>query len=286
MDKQAGLFDFTGSAGYLPHVVAGGAALGASGRLVKNLADLLRGSPSSGGFSVPKLRPAIADIPVEVTEEEAEELRKRGIKVKRMMAKRAAVSPNFWGGIGYGALGAGSMLGGWALLDKIIDSARKRAIKGDISRVQRRIENILEDRPENEDEKTHAYMKAAEDFYFSKIAHDPEELRKEALFPDIGFGTQMGGALGLTIGAGGLLSALAAYNKAKGESKYQQQSAQLARALKRRRAAVPSAALSPYVYDDVIEEEEEKQRMQPVVVVEAPGSPAQQAATNKSYPWI
>lgn len=262
--------------GYIPVFALGGAALGGGARLLKNLFDLSRRGPTKSPADIARPLAAVSEVPVEVSKEEAEELRKRGIKVRRALTKESSHKKEgisrLLGSAGLLGLGTLSTVGGWHLADTLIDAARKRAAKKDVDRVKDRIRKILEESPSaRDDQKLLGYMKAAEDKYF----------KKEALLQDIP--VILGGSLGIT----GVLAGLAAYNRLKGSAGASPQIAALKASLARRLPQRPRASLVPILKDEEEEEEKEEELLQPRFVpverVKPSGSPAAQAAKNRSY---
>lgn len=118
-------------------------------------------------------RHQLASIPVEVDEEEAEKLRRRGVAVK-MAVKQAAqeTSTQAWLrslantalkniGIGAGAVAGGYV--GWQGAGHLLDRSAKRSQKARNERMRRRIKNLLDEDPEEQDVKFAAYMQAGVD---------------------------------------------------------------------------------------------------------------------------
>lgn len=313
MDSDRGFFDwltdstrFTGTTGAIPLVGLGGLALGAGGRLVKNLLDLRRRNNAATEVDIPKLSPDTVDIPIEVTEEEAEELRKRGITVKRLMQKISedrtsffqAYDPSFFGGVGYGVLGGATAMAGWKLVDYLIDRARKNEVKSDIERTRRRIRSLLDDRPEVGDERAHAFMKAAEDMYFEgnvqpEDVTDPAMMTKIAVFPGW-IKALSGGAVGVSA----LLALLGSYKKAMKASPVRTKLKAIRDAVRSRLARTPIVGLSPYarVRPPAEEDESDKVHDQLAAAIQARGvvpyemetggSPARQARAHAEVPSV
>lgn len=323
MDKNASLFDFswTGSGKYVPHVALGALALGAGGRLIKSMADSARGRTDQAPEKIEAVENDTSSIPFEVTPEEAEELERRGVKVKRLMGKTAATwldvihprtalarafspsaqkpSASFPRAIGYGALVTGMGIGGWALADKIIDKMRENAVKSDIELVESRIKKVLDDEPEDQDLPVHAQMKAAEDAYFSG------GMQKVAITGPVWNALA---ALGLFAGGAGVLAGLGGYARSREASKPGQKAKQLKRLFRSRKADTANLRAVPVlrVQDgDRTEEEEEPEVVvreapaqqqtpyspapAPVVIDPQAGSPADEARQNRPanpYQWF
>lgn len=268
---------WTADVGSVPVAALGGLALGGGARLGKNLLDLLRRPPTSGVVNIRRGLSNVSKVPIEVTPEQAEKLRRKGIKVKEVMSKAAAVkvSPNFWGGMGLGALGTGAAVGGWNVVDWLVDKTRKAAIESDIENVRQRIQRVIDDEPEEEDERTHAYMKAAEDKFFS-MKDEQQEMLKEADVIDF-IGNLIPWQLGPLLGGAAVVTGLAGYQQAKQHSGSLSRAKRLKRLLASRKARAPMAAMEPVVR--VRGDEDEENEL--VEVMPEGRSPARQAAVNR-----
>jgi hypothetical protein len=317
--KVSSIYDwlrFTGTGGAIPMVAAGTVGVGAAGRLLKSLVDLYRRPPTSTAAGIKQLPASVADIPVEVTPEEADELRRKGVEVKRIMPKLSEAvktdavgtdggsnyfsqfKPSFTGGFIYGGLGALGLAGGWKLTDYIIDKLRKRSIKSDIEKTRARINAILNNEPAQSDLPLHAYMKAAEDLHFSFDGNCPINEggidKTAASFGGGGFSSvldivsSLPAMSGITLGVGTLLAAMRGYNKlSAGGSPYAKLRA-MREVFGGRSPGVTSARLSPFSYQKLVEPE-----VAPIIeavvpkteVVEkiGPLSPAIQAARHAVY---
>ena len=278
----------------VPAALLGSLAVGTGGRLVKNLFDLLRGR--DGATTLPRPRSQVTELPVEVSEEEAEELRRKGVQVRRKLAATATppVTPDkvkvvngtpSW--LGAFALGGGTTaagMGGWYLADKVIDSLRRRAAQSDTDRVRQRIQRVLEDEPEEEDARLYGSMKAAEDAHFST----PVGQQKTALgLSDLGW------ILPAAVGSGLTFNALAGFNDAERQSPYAARAGAIKSFLRNRVAGSPQISMVPVLRalrEKVDDDDEGSMVVEEVVadepaaaVVEKPaGSPAQQARQSPS----
>lgn len=278
---------WTGDLGYIPHVGLGALAVGAGGRLARNLWDLSQGGDKR--LRAPKIQRSTAAIPVEVTPEEAEELRRQGVEVKRVLRKRAEYDASPVQALGYGALGAGGLIGGWSLADHFLDSMRKRQAEKRRDRVRRRIEDLLSDSPSAEDQQVYGQMKRAE----QQLLDGELPLEKTAGVKDwLALG-------GLALGAGGLTSLISGYRKGRGSSKAQARTQALRRLLAGRPIATPTATTVPVLVEAQRAREEEEEEKKPeyrapavpvapvVEVVPEAGSPAQQAQrTEQAVPAL
>lgn len=287
--------DWTGDLGYVPHVALGTLALGAGGRLARNLADIYHGDPTESRARIKPLAPATSVVPIEVTEDEAEELRRQGVKVRRVLSKRAeAVSPeprprprtnpSITGALGYGALGAAGLAGGWALTDYLVDSARKARAKARRDRVKARIEALLDDRPGASDFGVAEQMKVGA---AQLLAGNGDDMVKQA------FGLKdLAAAGGLAVGGGALMSLLAGFQRGRKSSPARAKARALKRLMQSRGVQTPELGIEPVFIEREREEEETVAPTAvqpvavptpvptPVVVVPESGSPAQQARTN------
>jgi hypothetical protein len=239
-----------------PAAVAIGLGTGLGARAIKGLMDSIRNpDPYLSPVEIKDTLAPVSKVPMEVSEDEAEELRRKGIKVKTVMRKKAI---SLEGGLGVGALGLAAGLGGWAVSDKIYDYMRKRDLAEEVKGVRKRIKRILDDEAMDHDEKLHSYMKKAEAIHFGDVN------TKHAGFMDaLGtlFSESYGPAITIPIGAAGAIAAAAAYRNARRGNKYLSK----AKALKSKLDSAPAEAA--------------KLELEPVqVIYESENSPAQQAA--------
>jgi hypothetical protein len=223
-----------------PWVGAAGLGAGLGARALKHTLDMTRhGNIEGTPVDVEDTPPAITSLPITVTPEEAAELRRKGIHVKKKQKKVAFDIPGtdskynvgFWESIPAGMLGTGALIGGWKLGDMGLNAIRGHFANAKKKKVEDRIKQLLKDQPESEDVPLHATMKAAEDAYFAKKAMDYNR----------NFGGDYANALGLLLGAGGTLSALSAYNTVSSQNKYKEKAKAL-RAYLRNKAARPAIA--------------------------------------------
>jgi len=286
--------------GSLPTALLGGAALGGGARLIRNLFDLSRDEPTEGAARIKRPKSTVTEIPVEVTPEEAEQLRRRGMKVRKLLSKAAAAktpaavpvhqtSPTMLGGLGLGAAATGGGLLGWYLTDLLVDKMRQQAASSDINRVRERISGLLNDRPRDEDEKVYGTMKAAEDAYFSQ----PAGQQKQAA---VGL-SDLPWILASLVGGGLTFGALSGYQQARRSSPSATKAQRIKQYLSSRKATTPQLSMVPVLREALREEDEEEEEARqavpvpeapaapvampvPVQVVDQPGSPAQQAKDN------
>ena len=182
---------------YIPHftekpssyttALLGGLAVGSTTRLLKNLFDLVRRGPTEAPVKLKRRRGQTTEIPVPVSEEEAAYLAEHGMGVKMAADGEPTTyrvlrgSPSPWGAAGLGALAAGSTLGGWQATDWLINKLRRRAMESDIDDVRGRIEKLLTDNPDEEDEHLYGVMKAAEDQH---LQLSPSQVKEAAGYID------------------------------------------------------------------------------------------------------
>jgi len=232
--------------GSIPAAVLGGLALGAGGRLTKNIMDLMRRGPTESPISITPDTEPVTQIPVAISPEEAKSLEQRGIKVRRVHKEAATkeASPSFVGGMGLGALATGAAYGGWTVADKIINSIRKRQAQGDVESVRNRLEGLLDATPDDRDIQLVKQMKRAEDMMVAQL--------KEASIGGVAdwvAGQTLGPGLGVAAGAGLTLAALAAYNNAKRNSIHGEKARALKGLLSKRPTETSFLAMEPVLVD-------------------------------------
>lgn len=271
-----------------------GLAAGGGARLGKSLFETLsRPSATVGPKRISRRRAPGAAIPVEITEEEAEELRRKGVKVREILSKtaRSRTGPSSaWGGFGMGATAVAAGMAGWGLTDYIVNSLRRRAAKSDNDRIRERIQALLEDAPEGVDGELYGQMKAAEAAFIS------DDLTKTAalgVLSDIGdmWNTAKWSIPAIAGGSAvfhllsGLRSAYAD-SRAVAKVRARRDAADRMRAVQgeafiqpvvRRSAPAPASLLNNVPQP---EEEEEEKPVVDAVITRSGGSPAAQATTN------
>lgn len=163
MVKAAQALDWSRDPSWLMYSGLIGGGLGMGARLVKHLIDQRKPT-------VKPLHAPGAQLPIEVTPEEALALESRGEDVKTAFEWTGGPTSSAVGGAIRGALGTGAALGGYSLIDSLIDRARKKQMRQDIEHLRGRLSDVLTDSPAPQDVPLHAQMKAAEDVYFAKDA--------------------------------------------------------------------------------------------------------------------
>lgn len=232
-----------------PFVGGGALLLGGGARVAKGILDLARRTdPESSPANIEPTEEPIVEMPVRVTPEEAAELRRRGIQVKKAdFLQDFDVGPT--GAFALGALGTGAVMGGWTLADKLIDDYRKSKAEAKRDVIKRRIKGLLDDSPLEDDIDLHANMKAAESLHFEKDASF--SIPHHVVNP-----------LAALLGGGMLLAGVRAYNQASVSGDESAKVRMLKSYLKKQKTTAPLVTAVP------VEEE-------------APaGSPAEQAAAN------
>lgn len=258
-DSDSHFFSWTGDWRALPAATLGALALGGGARFIRGLWETAQEEPSEISGKIRRPRAPIADIPVTVSPEEAEELRRRGVRVRRILREQVKAAgdastptPSFWRSLGYGAATAGAGLAGWELADWVIDNLRKSYAKRDVRRTRERLERLLDEAPEDADIKVAAAIAQAADRltktgettgWFQDVVSGPVDMSWGDLFS----GLKAIGGLG--IGAGTLLSFIASMRRAKDESKHRKRVSELGRFLRGRRTEAPLAAMQPVVYE-------------------------------------
>jgi hypothetical protein len=246
---------------------AAGLGLGLGARLIRQGVDL----KTKKGIRAPKetspLESAQIEVPIDVSDEEADELASRGIKVgadravlpaavatdsttmptKRGVTMSPAAKPpaapvkvgaeGLTATVLQGALGAGAAYGGWSLLDNHLDKERLTRAKGSLQRSRDRIKRLIAG--ENETGIS-TVLKTAEDLF----------LKQANLGSTIGAGL-IGGAtdlmtpIGIPLGIGAALLSAKAYNESKSANKYRQRIKQISESLEHEEPMAPVAVLRP-----------------------------------------
>jgi len=246
--------------GAAPQYLMYGAAAGIGTRLLKNLFDVARRGSQTEVETLNLSEPAVTSVPMEVTEEEAEDLRRKGIKVKKILEKTPSVKTAELGAgakIGLGATGAAAALAGWKFTDWLVDKARKSVVESDLDKLRKRVKRVIDDSPDDEDIPIHAYMKAAEDHYMKTAVS--VDFGNAA---DKGIGALVPDPLLYGLGAIGVLGLVAAYNQVSEESKYKAKVKALKNYMKYKQTDTTTVTVDP------------------VVIQRTPGSPAAQAEVN------
>jgi hypothetical protein len=242
-----------------PTAIFTGLGVGLGARALKGLMDSIRNpDPYLSPVEIKDTVAPVSRVPMEVTPEEADELRRKGIKV-RTIKRNTKTAMDLTTGIGVGALGLAAGLGGWSVSDKIYDYMRKKDLSEEVKSVRKRIKRLLDDEAMEHDERLHSYMKRAEAEHFG------ESYTKVAGIMDaLGtlFGETYGPAITIPIGVAGAISAAAAYKNARKGNKYLNK----AKALKAKLESAPAEAA--------------KLELEPVQVIdESMNAPSQQAAS-------
>jgi hypothetical protein len=262
MNKSAALDSFAKA---LPYVALTAGGVGALGRIGKGVLDVIRrDDPEAGPVSMPEMAVPVSKTRLEVTPEEAAELRRKGIKVKKVI-KKATLDVGHISNVGLGAAGAAALLGAWHGTDALIDKIRKSKAKKELEDTKKKIVRVLNDNPESEDELAlHGMMKAAEDIYFAPALHKLAEVKEASTFVNDITGANNPILRGLGIGIGGtaVLAAVAAYRNATAKSRFLAKAKGLKNLLKNKAVETPVASIEP------------------VVIEERTGSPADQAEAN------
>jgi hypothetical protein len=233
-------------------LLGGGFAAGAIGRLGKNVVDVSRSGSEDGVALGGVVGAPVSGVPVQVTPAEAEELRRKGVKVKQVLKQAMEFNTgSFVQNVGIGAAGGAALGGGWMLVDHLINKRRKAVATEERDEVKARIQRLLEDQPIEQDIPVHAAMKAAEAHYLQKSASIIGEV-------DAAAGAWLHPALQWGAGMGGLLAAVAAYKSMRANSGGKQK-LDAYKSLLKTPSETPRAVLEP------------------VEVVEKAGSPSQQA---------
>lgn len=240
MNTNSGLLDSPTSE-YWPKALLGGVALGGAFRAGKALYDMLLRKPEASSIIEADEKyeqPGVVEIPVEVSPEEEAELNKRGIKVGSSIVDT----------LGNSALLTGAGLGGWWLVNRIVNDFRKREAASQLELSKRRVKNLLEGNPDPEDIKVAEVMqqKFAESSIgnvwnsASKLVSDTASTISEkavnALVPRTAVAA---------LGVFGVLSALAAYNRTRQSNTLVQKGKAIKDLLKSRPTLTSQVVLRP-----------------------------------------
>jgi hypothetical protein len=229
-----------------PYVAALGLGVGGLSRGMKHIIDALRRQdPEAAPVEIKRTHPPITDTEVEVTPEEAEELARRGVHVKKVkLGQEVSLSDvSLPASLALGALGTGAVIGGWKLSDFLINKLRQRAAQSEREKMYNRVHKMLEGDPESIDVPLHASMKAAEDIHFDKKALAIQDFPNTAKL------------ILAALGGVGVVAGMSAYQKATAQSKYQTKIKALKDYLKKQQTQTPIASIEPVLG---IPKEEEK----------------------------
>lgn len=189
-------------------------AVGAGARIVKHLLDISRDSDIRTPVTGKRLRSNVTEVPVTVTPEEAEQLKANGVKVKTAtdFVPPGLMDGPFVQNVGLGALGTAALAGGWKGVDSFIDHKRKAKAKEELERQRNRVEKLLDANPDPMDAKIAGILAAGEDHYI-KVAGIGDVIAQPL---------NMVSALGLPLGAAGVLGLAASYASARKNSEQEQ----------------------------------------------------------------
>lgn len=234
-----------------------GLGLGVGARLARWGYDIANKSGTRAPVKLSPVESAAVEVPVDVSEEEAEELKKKGIRVKQ-------AADNILDTAVQGSLGTLSAVGGWSLADKILDSKRKAKAQKSLERSRRRVEALIRGDQDPEDAGLARAMKVAAEVYIQHIGDSEpgvgtvREVRAktasvlEEVAPGIlGRGVSTVGEilkpLGIPLGIAGTLVAMKAYNASRDENKYRAKAKAMRDYLNNVGAETPTAVMVPVV---------------------------------------
>lgn len=211
----------------------GALAVGGAGRLLKHVFDTARNRDIRTPITGKSLRSPVAEVPVEVSDEEAEQLRRQGLQVKQ--AFEGPDAPQDQGGgfltgqflrkAGLGALGTAGLMAGWKGVDMGVDYLRKSDARRRLEATKRRVERLLDADPMPQDAKIAGACRAVEDAVVAKVASAGGALNTVA---DYSINLPGINNLGYVAGPAALLSVLGAFQRAKATSKSEAAARQLA----------------------------------------------------------
>jgi hypothetical protein len=254
-----------------PLAVGGGLGVGA--RLLRHAFDL----KTKRGLRAPKLPTSLEsaqiEVPVDVSPEEAAELKAQGIKVGAALDRGPVAAPaikvkapvlpkavptnsttmpgstnvvmktavsGLAGNVMQGVLGAGAAAGGWALLDSHLDSERVAKAKASLMRSRERVKRLIAGEPDPSELGAAQALKTAEELFF-KQAIDFTDVGASV----VGGATDLMAPLGIPLGIGAALLGAKAYNETKASNKYRQRVKQITESLEGEEALPPVAVLHP-----------------------------------------
>lgn len=226
----------------------GALAVGGGARLLKHVLDIARNRDVRTPITGKALRSPVAEVPIDVTPEEAQQLHGQGVMVKqagiltfaevREAAERArkadktlkqsadAIPPQDAGGglltgpfarkAALGGLATLGLMGGWKAADLGVDYFRKSEARQRLDATKRRVERLLDADPMPQDAKIAGAMAACEDAVLAKVAAEGGFVNGVA---DYTINLPGINNLGYLAGPAAILSVLGAYHRAKATSK-------------------------------------------------------------------
>lgn len=230
-----------------------GLGLGVGARLARWGYDIANKSGTRAPVKLSPVESSAVEVPVDVSEEEAEELRKKGVKVKQ-------AADNVLDTAVQGTLGTLSTVGGWSLVDSILDSKRKAKAQKSLERSRQRVQALINGQPDPADAGLGRALKVAEDAYIenvgiSEMGYHVVQVKTAAFSIDdvipsiVGRGASTIGEvlkpLGIPLGIAGTLVAMKAYNANKDENKYRAKAKAMRDYLNNVGAETPTAVMVP-----------------------------------------
>jgi hypothetical protein len=226
-----------------------GLGLGVGARLARWGYDIANKSGTRAPIKLPPVESSAVEVPVDVTEEEAEELKKQGIKVK-------TAADNILDTAVQGSIGTLSAVGGWSALDSFLDKKRKDKAHKSLERSRRRVQALINGEADPADAGLSRAMKVAEDVYIdnvgtSELGSNTAEFQKvSGIVADLGLRGAEGigeflAPVGIPLGIAGTIVAMNAYNKSKDENKYRAKAKAMRDYLNNIGASTPTAVMVP-----------------------------------------
>jgi len=242
-------------------LIAGG-TIGLGARLGRWGHDIASRGPDASAKPLKPVEPARVRVPVPVTKEEAEELKRQGVTVGRRPKTAAS---NFLDTGIQGVLAAGAGAGGWVLLDNFLDKKRKTKAERSLQRSRQRVERLIQGTPEDGDDGLHRAMKLAAEIYeaatdaVAEVEAETEGISKTAFFDYLG-GKAAEGALstfltglkplGFPVGVGATLVAARAFQENRDANKFRQRVKGMSDFVDAGREQRPMAVLEPYLEEE------------------------------------
>lgn len=228
----------------------GGAALlaGGAARALKHVLDVARSRDIRTPLSGKSLRPAISQVPVEVSIDEAEELKRQGVDVT-VAPKLAAVNPAevgygftgpFFRKAGLGIAATAGLAAGWKGIDMLAEHQRKSHAQKKRDEARARVEALLDGSPFPQDAKIAGLMLAGEDAAV-EAAIKKADFSPEGIV-DMGLNNGLVSNLGYVVGPASMIGIVAAYRKARQQAKDEQATKAIGRSFEQN-----AAVQTPYL---------------------------------------
>ncbi len=205
-----------------------GLAVGGGARLLKHVLDVTRNRDIRTPLTGRHIRPAVSPVDVQVTPEEADELRQQGVEIGSQTPKIAegtGFTGDFFRNAGLGLAATGGLAAGWVGGDMLAEAGRKSLAKRKLDAQRARVEALLDGEGRPEDAKLAGFMAAGEDAMVEgKLA---SVIANNLL--DMGLNNSLISPLGYVAGPAALAAIVSSYRKARESSRDEQDAKQVAR---------------------------------------------------------